>query len=160
MRNLLLEVNNNIQIINVDESSWRVYPTGLCTWAKRRGENIALRTGDREKNCFIVVAAITAARTKLPLPLIVAGKTAFLEYSHFGDIAYHRTDHSQSGWTTYETFERWLIWVRHFYADGDLIWIILDCFSVHRQEATKSHAVSLGINLLFIPPGITDEFQS
>jgi hypothetical protein len=131
MITLLSEVNDHSRIINVDETSWRVYPTGLRTWAQRGGQNIALQIGGREKDCFTVVAAITAVRIKLPLTLIAAGKTIVVEHSHFGDVADHQTDHSQSGWTTHETFERWLIWVRGRYDDGDPIWVILDCFSVH-----------------------------
>jgi hypothetical protein len=44
-----------------------------------------------------VVAVITAARTKLALSLIGAGKIAAVEESYFGDVACHRTDHSESG---------------------------------------------------------------
>jgi hypothetical protein len=51
------------------------------------------------------------------------------------------------------------MWLRGLYDDGDPIWVILDCYSVHRQEATKCLAAPLGINLLFIPPGMTDELQ-
>jgi hypothetical protein len=51
------------------------------------------------------------------------------------------------------------MWLRGLYDDGDPIWVILDCYFIHRQKATKSHAASLGINLLFIPPGMTDELQ-
>jgi hypothetical protein len=38
------------------------------------------------------VAAIIAVRVKLPFSLIAAGKTADLEESHFGEVAYHRAD--------------------------------------------------------------------
>jgi hypothetical protein len=136
-----------------------VSPTGLGTWAHRGAQNISLRIGGGQNDAFTVVAAITAARTKLPLSLIASGRTNFVEEAHFGDVAYHRTDHSESGWTTYETFERWLSWVRSVYDDGDPIWVILDCYSVHRQRGTKDYAASIGIQLLFIPPGMTDEFQ-
>jgi hypothetical protein len=156
---LLMEVNDHNRIVNVDESSWRVYPTCLRTWANRGAENVSLHISWKEKDAFTVVAAITAARTKLPLSLIAVGKTSVVEESHFGDVAYHRTDHSESGWTTYDTFERWLSWLRSVYDDGEPIWVILDCYSVHRQEATKEYAASIGVNLLFIPPGMTDELQ-
>jgi hypothetical protein len=85
---LLSEVGDHSRITNVDETPWRVYPTGLRTWTQRGGENIALRIGGREQDCFTVVAAITAARTKLPLTLIAAGKTIVVEHSHFGEHTY------------------------------------------------------------------------
>jgi hypothetical protein len=59
-------------------------------------------------DAFTVVAAITAARTKLWLSPIAVGRTDFVEAVDFGDVAYHRTDQSESGWTTCETFERWM----------------------------------------------------
>jgi hypothetical protein len=39
------------------------------------------------------------------------------------------------------------------------IWMLLDCHSVHRAKAMRRHARELGIHLLFIPPGLTDELQ-
>jgi hypothetical protein len=114
---------------------------------------------ENEKESFTILAVITAARTKLPLSLIVSGKTEALEESHFGDGGYRRMDHCEPGWTTCGTFHRWLAWLRGGYDDGQSIWLILDCYPVHRQEAMKQWPAELGINLLFILPGLTDELQ-
>jgi hypothetical protein len=92
--------------VNVDESCWRVYPHALQTWAPTGAQNISLAVDRNEKDSFTVVAAITAARTKLPLFLIVAGKTNRVEQSHFGNVAHHQTAHSQSGWQTAEAFQQ------------------------------------------------------
>jgi hypothetical protein len=112
-----------------------------------------------EKEGLTVIAAITAARTKLPLSLIEAGKTKAVEQTRFGDIGYHRAYHSRFGWTTSETFCGWLAWLRGVYGDGLPLWVVLDCYSVHKQQAAKDSAAELGIRLLFIPPGLTDELQ-
>jgi hypothetical protein len=96
----------------------------------------------------------------LSLCLIAAGKTDDVEESHFGDVGHHRTNHSESGWTTTDTFCRWLSWLCGVYDDGQSLWLILDCYSVHRQEELKHYAAEHGINLLLIPPGLTDEFQA
>jgi hypothetical protein len=109
MATLLIDVTDHNCIINVDESSWRVHPTGLRTWAHRGAQNVSLRIGGGEKDAFTVVAAITAARTKLPVSLIATGRTDSAEEAHFGDAAYHRTDHSESGWTTYDGDPRQLL---------------------------------------------------
>jgi hypothetical protein len=105
------------------------------------------------------VAAITAARTKLPLSLIVADKTHAVEESDFADLGYRPMDHSESGMATTDTFHRWRSWLRGIYGDRQPVWLILDCYSVHRQEELKYYTAELGISLLFIPPGLTDEFQ-
>jgi hypothetical protein len=72
-------------------------------------------------------------------------------------------DHSLSGWTTKETFARYLDWLAGQYrekmAAGCQLDLVLDCYSVHRSSETKAHAASLGIRLWFIPAGHTDELQ-
>jgi hypothetical protein len=106
-----------------------------------------------------VVAATTAGRTGPLFSLIAAGKTDALEQSHFRDVSDHRTYHSESAWMTADTFRRWPAWLRSIHDDGESLWLILDCYSVHCQEKVKCYANDLGINLLFIPPGLADELQ-
>jgi transposase len=88
--------------------------------------------------------------------MIAAGKTPAIEVSHFGDVAYHRTGHCESGSQTTETFIEWL---RSRYDDRGPIWLIIDCYSVHRQETIRAYAEDLGIHLLFFPPGLTNELR-
>jgi hypothetical protein len=51
------------------------------------------------------------------------------------------------------------LWLRGGYDDGQPLWLIRDCCNVHHQEELKHYAAKLVINLLFIPLGLTDEFQ-
>jgi hypothetical protein len=153
MVGLLREVSDHTRIINVDESCWWVFPGALQTWAPTGSQNMRVAISGSEKESVTVIAAITAARTKLPLCLIATGKTAIVEASHFGDIGYHHADHSESGWQTPETFTRWLYWLSGLYDDGNPIGVVLDCDSVHRADGMRSHAEELGIHLLFVPPG-------
>jgi hypothetical protein len=71
---LLRDVPNHQRIINVDESCWYVHPDGLQTCASTRSQNIQAFCNGDEKDSFTVVAAITAARTKLLLTLMATGK--------------------------------------------------------------------------------------
>jgi hypothetical protein len=82
-----------------------------------------------------------------------------VEQSHFGGVGHHRTDHSESGWTAADAFRRGLTWLRGICDDGEPLWLILDCYAVHRQEEMKCYAIELGINLLFISPKLTNELQ-
>ena len=43
--------------------------------------------------------------------------------------------------------------------DDDPVWLVLDCYSAHRDKETLTLADSLGIKLIFIPAGFTDELQ-
>jgi hypothetical protein len=90
------------------------------------------------------------------LSLVASGKIEAVEESHFGDVGYHCTDHSESGWTTCDTFRQWFAGLRGGGDDGQSIWLIVDCCAVHRQEVMKQCAAELVINLFFIPPGLTD----
>jgi hypothetical protein len=82
--------------------------------------------------------------TKLPLTLIASGKTDDVEENRFSEVGSHGTDHSKSGWMTTEAFQRWRV---------------LDCYSVHRQEAMRQDAAELGIYLLSVPTGLAEERQ-
>jgi hypothetical protein len=55
--------------------------------------------------------------------------------------------------------ETFIEWLRSRYDDGGPIWLIIDCYFVHRQETIRAYAEDLGIQLLFIPPALTDELQ-
>jgi hypothetical protein len=105
------------------------------------------------------VSALTAGRTKLSLSRIAAGKTDAIKESHFGDVGCHRTNHSESGRATTDTLRRRLTRLRSIYDNGGPLGIILDCYTVHRQEEMKCNATELEINLLILPPGLADKLQ-
>jgi hypothetical protein len=79
---------------------------------------------------------------KPPLVIIAAGKTERVEVSQLGDVGEHFTDHSLSGWTTSETFCRYLQWLREeIFHDEEPIHLILDSCSAHRKADVRSVAV-------------------
>jgi hypothetical protein len=73
--------------MNMDESCWCIHPGGRQTWPPTGSQNIQAFCNGGEKDSFIVVAAITAGRAKLPLTLIATRKIHTVEENHFGDIA-------------------------------------------------------------------------
>jgi hypothetical protein len=77
------------RIINADESCWQVYPAALKTWAPTGSQNVQLAVNGNEKNSFTVMAAISTARTTLPLCMRAADKTSVV------DVGYHDTAHSE-----------------------------------------------------------------
>ena len=149
---------DNHRIINVDETFWRCVPTDLKTWGRKGHETVPLRVNADEKDGLTVVAAVSAARCKLPLSIIAAGQTARCELA-LGDTCHHHKTHSPSGWSTIDTFSEYLMFIRQHFGDDDRIWLLLDAYSVHRTNEVKSLAESLNIELIFIPPGQTEKFQ-
>jgi hypothetical protein len=147
------------RVINCDETAWRVVPNGLLTWAPVGAENVDVCAEASDKDAITVLASITASYEKLPLFIIAKGRTSRVETSQLGRTDGHQTAHSPSGWTTTETFHKYLHWLRAQYDDGERLDLILDCFSVHRSAATRQCAAALNIQLHYIPPGWTDELQ-
>jgi hypothetical protein len=54
-------------------------------------------------------------------------------------------------------FTFWIL--REYFNDGQLFWLILDCYSVHRSEDIKKSVEKIGIKVLFIPAGMADAYQ-
>ena len=111
-----------------------------------------------QKEGLTVLASITASRCKLPLWIIAKGTTERC-HAQVGDPQGHLVTHSENGWTTVETFSEYLMSLRERYPDDDPVYLVLDCYSVHRTDEIRQLAKTLGIELIFIPPGLTDEYQ-
>ena len=80
------------------------------------------------------------------------------------------TDHLQSGWATIDTWKRnihWIsfIWIQpkentDFYSRENKIYIIADVFPVHHCNKAIEYVTILNIELIKIPEGCTDKYQS
>ena len=160
---MISELAQNVpldRIVNADETCWRILPSGLTTWAKKGAENISICTKDDEKQKITVMASITAAGTKLPLFVIAKGSTSVVETTQIGDIAPHFTHHTPNGWMDAESFKRYLMLLRErCFQDDEIVFLIVDCYPAHCEQSVKETAEALNIELLYIPPGMTDKCQ-
>ena len=154
----LFETVDHDRIFNVDETFWTCAPMDLTTWGHRGDEEIHVDLDAREKEGLTVVACVTASCLKLPLWLIAKGTTDAC-HGQLGDPQGHLVTHSESGWTTADTFCQFLMSLRERFVDDEPIYLLLDMYSVHRSDETKTLAENLGIELIFIPPGMTDHYQ-
>jgi hypothetical protein len=96
-------------VINCDETCWRLYPNGILTWAKKGSDGVSLDFSGNEKAAIIVLATISAAGMKLSLFILAKGKTKRVESTQFGNLSEHRGDRSPTGCTTAETMRPYLI---------------------------------------------------
>ena len=160
---MITELAQNVpldRIVNADETCWRILPSGLTTWAKKGAENISILTRDDEKKAITVMASITAADTKLPLFVIAKGSTSVVETTQIGDIAPHYTHHTINGWMDADSFKRYLMLLRErCFPDDDIVFLIVDCYPSHCEQSVKETAQTLNIELLYVPPGMTDKCQ-
>ena len=79
------------------------------------------------------------------------------------------TDHSAKGWTTRATWKRYLHSLRYkfinplprvdFYDQSNRIYLITDSYPVHNCQECLDYALSLNIEIIKIPNGMTDLLQ-
>jgi hypothetical protein len=160
MQTLMGIVSNVDWIVNCDKTCWMVYPNALKTWMPTGSDHVMISIRGNEKQSFTALCSITAARRKLLMVMIAKGKTSRVERSQLGDIEPHIAAHSGSSWTTIETFEEYLTMLKSKFPEDEPIYLILDCYSVHRRQAVREYARELGIIMKFIPAGMTDLLQS
>ena len=149
MSELLATVNHD-RIVNCDETVWRSYPSDLRIWGKRGTCDVKVYAHGADKEGVTVLASITAPRCKLPLWIVAKGTTEWC-HSRVGDPQGHWATHSEKGWTTMETFSEFLMSLRERYPDDKPVYLVLDCYSVHRSDEIRLLANTLGIELVSIP---------
>ena len=156
---VLLDTHDNDLILNCDETAWRLYPNNILTWWNTGDDDVSIHVNGDEKGCFTVLATISASRKKWPLFFVAKGKTQRVEHSQIGGVSEHWRTHSESGWMKGELFCEYLKHIRAEIPTGDRIFLICDVHSSHRTQPVKALAAALNIELLYIPPGATDQLQ-
>ena len=146
------------RILNADETAWRILPNGATTWAQTGCDSVTLATRDSEKATVTVMATVSAAGTKLPLMMICKGGP-IAERNQLGDVHPHLTFHTKKGWMNHEAFEMYLKFLRQQFVDDDIIYLLLDTFTVHRKPELRELANGLNIRMIFVPAGMTDKYQ-
>jgi hypothetical protein len=150
-------------VLNCDESSWKLYPNGILTWAETGSQNVAIPVTGNEKDAITVMATISFGGKKLPLYILAKGKTARCEASQLGELGEHVCDHSPTGWMTENTMVRYLGWLREelnrIRGGEETYDLIMDIYPVHVMESVRLQARLLGFRVHFIPSGLTDQYQ-
>jgi hypothetical protein len=151
-------------IYNLDETHWALINAREITIAPRGQEGVAVNFSGDPKMGITVIAIISAAGEKMPLWVICKGTSERCEKrfrEHFASqIRGHQlmVCHQISGWTDKVISKTVLRWVseRNNNAPKCLLW---DVYSAHREEGVKGYAARKGTKLIYIPPGMTDEYQ-
>jgi hypothetical protein len=150
-------------ILNMDETSWKLINHHIRTVADTGTEGISCLFDGDPKTCVTAIATISAAGEKLPLWIVAKGKTGRCENR------YRRTcsraieegqllmTHQSSGWTNNEVAKAYLIWLSE--TRSTPLVLLWDLFSAHRDPSVQEMAHRLGIRLEFVPAGATGELQ-
>ena len=129
----------------------------------RRGQNgvkVIRPISCNPKEGTIFIASVTMDHNDiLPFGIVAKGKTSRSEKKyHIGFSSNDFITHSQSGWTTAQVMQEYLVWLWDRMGKK-LFCLILDVFEAHRDDSVKELAEDLGIQLIYVPACGTGEFQ-
>jgi hypothetical protein len=110
------------------------------TWAPIGEDGVAVVAEASDKDAVTVLASVTAAHRKFPLDIIAKWLMERSERGELGLHEGHKADQFPSGWTTGQIFARYLHWLRSQCPDQKRIHMILDMYSVHLSEGSKTVA--------------------
>ena len=162
-----LSQNQKLYLLNnMDETNWRLAYAGDLTWAKRGAESIKIATTYNTKESLTALATINACGEKHPLYIVTKGKsTRSINPLKGIDQFEYEVDYSKNGWTTSLIMIRYLQWFRKMFDNkyqndtNETIYLILDMYKAHRNKEVIQTAHDNNIELLFVPPGMTDKLQ-
>ena len=152
------------EIINVDETSWRVLNGKLKVIARRGADEVKVAADFDTKKTVTIIAGCMMSGKKLPLTLLSKGKSPACETKYRDDQRLRKyiskdifINHTESGWSTAEFARRYLSFIHERFENGCLL--LWDVHASHRHESVKQAAQEHGICLSFIPAGQTAIWQ-
>jgi hypothetical protein len=168
MQNIMVCYADNLSnVINMDETSWKVIPNNWRTVANKGQEGVKCVFGVDQKICVTAVAGISAAGDKLPLWIVVKGITERCEISFRLDQTLQNAIeagkllivHSKNGWMDADISKQYLDWLRRIFPTGDLS-VVWDGCRAHENSDVKIFARDeCQIDLTFVPHGQTGRWQ-
>jgi hypothetical protein len=143
------------RISNADETSWRLDANAIVTWAPTGTDVVHHEIIGDEKDCFPVLATVSAAGQKSPILLIAKGKIRACKHEPLADCPPHVACHSESGWMKEDLFKAYLQWLSP-QLNGESFHLLLDCYSAQWTMDVKALALQLEIILHCTPVGERD----
>ena len=143
-------------VFNMDETNYRIVNNKFMTWANKGAKTVNCNINNDIKQGITVLATISKSNKKLPLMILGKGKTmrCINNYMLRNDVWSY---FSSTGWTTETVMLKYLEKLKEFVKKKCAL--IIDTYASHRTDKVKEKAAELGIELIFIPPGSTDELQ-
>ena len=152
-------------IWNIDETCLRVVNGKIKTIAIRGSQDVAVNTNFDMKQALTVVAACSCEGKKMPLFVLLKGKTEKCEEKlrqdkrlrHFVGSSLH-IDHTEKGWSNHEFAQRYLKALSNHLQKRSMC-VLWDLHSSHRKDSVKEYAKKKNIHLSYIPAGQTGYWQ-
>jgi hypothetical protein len=151
---------NHSNLINLDETTVRIYGCRNMTWAMRGADGVLIDSAESPKDCFTVLVGCSFDGTLVRLSFVAKGKTARC-HQGFGDIAPHSITHSESGWMTGELLIDALRELRELprFAGRAPMAVVIDQAPCHMTVDVAMAAAQLGMVLVPVPLASTGRRQ-
>jgi hypothetical protein len=98
-------------VLNCDETSWKLYPNEILSWADTGSQNVAISITENERDALTVIATVRLAGQKLPLSILAKVETSHSAATQLDDLGENTSDHFSSEWMTQQIMIRYLGWI-------------------------------------------------
>ena len=152
--------------INMDQTSIVFGDVGSTTIELRGARSVQVNSGLSPKDRVTAALAIVSDGTKLPPFVIFRGTEhgrIFREFTRTVDP--YPPDlicaTQSKAWMTENMMHNWINQVLEPFAHARTgrICLLLDSFQVHLRESVRIRILEIGVELIFIPGGLTSDFQ-
>ena len=147
-------------ILNVDETFINVFNDPIITISIKGQDTIKIekeKYASKEGTTYLATLSMDP-EVRLPLFIIAKGKTKNAEKKYEIPDCNDQLDHTINGWSTADSMISYLLWLSK-QMDGHPLALLLDTYKAHMHPKVLQIAESLNIELIFIPPCGTGEFQ-
>ena len=146
------------RIFNMDETCWKISPTPLKVISKTGVPTVKINASQNQKLSLTAIATVDANGKKLPLWLLVKGKTIRCEKKLGQPNENLIFGHTPNGWANEKILISYLEWI-HEKCQKEKCLLIWDVYAAHRSQVIKDKAKELNIELLYVPAGGTSIYQ-
>jgi hypothetical protein len=153
-------------VLNMDETIWRLIYQEMSTIANIGADGVECFFQREAGMCLTAIANVDAAGGKVPPWVLCKGKREHCQEGYRDDPRVQKSiwrgelvlPHQPNGRTSALVASDHLHWLRSRIQCGPIV-VLWDLFSSHREQGVKERAKELGIELVFIPAGMTSEYQ-
>ena len=144
------------RIWNMDETSWRFINCPQRVIAEKGQENVKIETSGSEKKSFSAIGTVSMDGKKLPVWIIVKGKTrrCLVKMGHVdAELTF-----SENGWSTKDVMIKYLQWLSER-SDGEPCCLVWDVYKAHLVDEVWQCANNLDIHIITVPANGTGAYQ-
>lgn len=148
------------RILNVDETFINTFNNHIKQIALKGQSSVRVSKDTfsaKEGTTYLATIALDP-EVRFPLYIIAKGRSTVCEQKYKLEDGDDKVNHSLNGWSTADVIIDYLKWISEL-LNGEPFALLIDTYRAHMQKKVLAAAKKLGIELIFIPPCGTGQFQ-